>query len=194
MTAWFEEMAGPTLGPVLMWMIIVLVIVALFWPFRGSLRDRLARVMPGASRDRRARLAVLNVAAVDNRRRLVLIRRDDVEHLIMIGGPSDIVIEQNIRRRPASAPRHAAPPVAPAVLAPTVKPQRQPAEPPAVAMPAPAPEIPIPAAGSDGDPDFDRDLFKAIEATLGTIPASPDQPSAEMGPEPALTEIRPERS
>src|SRR5262249_17504940 len=35
---------------------------------------------------------------VDNRRRLILVRRDNVEHLLMIGGPSDIVVEPNIVR------------------------------------------------------------------------------------------------
>ncbi|RVI01981.1 histidine kinase, partial [Sinorhizobium meliloti] len=44
-------------------------------------------------KNRQPRLAVLDAAAVDTRRRLVLVRRDDVEHLIMIGGPTDIVIE-----------------------------------------------------------------------------------------------------
>jgi flagellar biogenesis protein FliO len=42
------------------------------------------------------RLAVLDSVAVDTRRRLVLIRRDEVEHLLMIGGPSDIVVESRI--------------------------------------------------------------------------------------------------
>lgn len=48
-------------------------------------------------RNRVPRLAVVDAAAVDNQRRLVLVRRDDVEHLILIGGPSDLVIEQQIR-------------------------------------------------------------------------------------------------
>jgi hypothetical protein len=42
------------------------------------------------------RLAVLEQASVDRMRRLVLIRRDDVEHLIMTGGPVDVVIETGI--------------------------------------------------------------------------------------------------
>ena len=46
-----------------------------------------------ASRGRQPRLAVIDAAAVDSRRRLVLIRRDNVEHLLMIGGPSDVVVE-----------------------------------------------------------------------------------------------------
>ncbi len=50
------------------------------------------------------RLDVVDQANVDGRRRLVLIRRDDVEHLIMTGGPVDVVIETNIgQSRPRSA-------------------------------------------------------------------------------------------
>src|ERR1700694_3797816 len=44
------------------------------------------------------RLAVIDAAAVDGRRRLVLVRRDNIEHLLMIGGPTDIVVEPNIVR------------------------------------------------------------------------------------------------
>jgi hypothetical protein len=47
---------------------------------------------------RQPRLAVIDAATVDGRRRLVLIRRDNVEHLLMIGGPSDLVVEPNIVR------------------------------------------------------------------------------------------------
>src|ERR1700682_5361316 len=43
----------------------------------------------GGARNRQPRLAVLDSAIVDARRRLVLIRRDNVEHLILIGGPTD---------------------------------------------------------------------------------------------------------
>src|SRR6185295_11364390 len=42
------------------------------------------------------RLGVSEQANVDGRRKLLLIRRDDVEHLIMTGGPVDVVIETNI--------------------------------------------------------------------------------------------------
>ena len=42
------------------------------------------------------RLGVIEQATVDSRRRLVLVRRDDVEHLIMTGGPVDVVIETGI--------------------------------------------------------------------------------------------------
>lgn len=42
---------------------------------------------------RKHRLAVLDATAIDNRRRLVLVRRDDVEHLLLIGGNNDVVVE-----------------------------------------------------------------------------------------------------
>lgn len=50
-------------------------------------------------RTRAPRLQIVDATAVDTRRRLVLVRRDDVEHLIMIGGPTDIVIESAILAR-----------------------------------------------------------------------------------------------
>ncbi len=51
-------------------------------------------VMPGGRggagflRGRDRRLAVVETASVDARRKLILLRRDDVEHLIMTGGRS----------------------------------------------------------------------------------------------------------
>ena len=66
------------------------------------------RLGAGAARGRQPRLAVIDAAAVDGRRRLVLIRRNNVEHLLMIGGPSDIVVEPNIVRAAAVAPHSAA--------------------------------------------------------------------------------------
>jgi flagellar protein FliO/FliZ len=46
------------------------------------------------------RLEVIDYANVDGKRRLLLIRRDDVEHLIMTGGPVDMVIETGIGEKP----------------------------------------------------------------------------------------------
>jgi len=54
------------------------------------------------------RLDVVEQASVDARRRLILVRRDEVEHLIMIGGPVDVVIETGIGAKPSSAVADAA--------------------------------------------------------------------------------------
>ncbi len=42
------------------------------------------------------RLEVVDQASLDGKRRLVLIRRDDVEHLLLTGGPVDVVVETGI--------------------------------------------------------------------------------------------------
>jgi len=78
------------------------------WLVRRFATNRLGT---NTNRGRMPRLAVIDAAAVDGRRRLVLVRRDNVEHLLMIGGPSDIVVEPNIVRaipgRDQMAPRPA---------------------------------------------------------------------------------------
>ena len=51
-------------------------------------------------------------AAVDAYRKLILIRRDSVEHLIMTGGPVDVVIETGIEGH-----RHLEPPLEDVVIA-----------------------------------------------------------------------------
>ncbi len=43
------------------------------------------------------RLSVVETAPLDGRRRLVLIRRDDTEHLIVLGPSSELVIESGIK-------------------------------------------------------------------------------------------------
>src|SRR5256885_15900102 len=67
--------------------IVVLALIGLAaWLVRRFANSRLGA---NTSRGRMPRLAVIDAAAVDGRRRLVLVRRDNIEHLIMIGGPPD---------------------------------------------------------------------------------------------------------
>jgi len=42
------------------------------------------------------RLAVVEVAPLGGRHRLVLVRRDSTEHLLLLGGAHDLVIERRI--------------------------------------------------------------------------------------------------
>ena len=49
-------------------------------------------VMPGAQR----RLKIVEFLPVDHRRKLVLLRRDDVEHLVLLGTNSETLIEADI--------------------------------------------------------------------------------------------------
>lgn len=86
--------------------LLALIVVAGVW----LARSYLAGVSPVASifgpRPER-RLAIVEQAAVDSRRRLVLLRRDNVEHLIMTGGPVDVVIETGISERRSHVPQDA---------------------------------------------------------------------------------------
>jgi flagellar protein FliO/FliZ len=74
-------------------------------------------VKRAAARKRQLRVAVMDAASVDSRRRLILIRRDNVEHLLIIGGPTDVVVETNIMRGNVAAPAREAAPVRAAPVA-----------------------------------------------------------------------------
>ncbi|NKM21153.1 flagellar biosynthesis protein FliO [Rhizobium laguerreae] len=81
----------------------LLLLIIVLWVIRSRAPSPFVR----GGRNRQPRLQVLDAAAVDARRRLVLVRRDEVEHLIMIGGPSDIVIESRILPAAAEQPESA---------------------------------------------------------------------------------------
>lgn len=84
----------------LAFIVVLGLIGATAWAVR---RFGAGRLSSSGLRGRQPRLAVVDYASVDARRRLLLIRRDNVEHLVMIGGPTDVVVESNIVR--AAAPR-----------------------------------------------------------------------------------------
>ena len=52
------------------------------------------------TRGNRRRLAVVEVAPIDSKRRLVLVRRDETEHLVLLGTTTDILIEAGIAAPP----------------------------------------------------------------------------------------------
>ncbi len=92
-----------------------------------------------AARGRAKRLGVVDISPVDQKRQLVLIRRDNTEHLLLIGGPQDLVIESGISAGPAATrpSRPAAQPAQPMPLAPSPQPQ---------------PNAPIPMAPAPSSP------------------------------------------
>jgi flagellar protein FliO/FliZ len=55
------------------------------------------------------RIDIVEQAFVDAKRKLILVRRDDVEHLVMTGGPVDVVIESGIGARSTSGDARKAP-------------------------------------------------------------------------------------
>ena len=64
----------------------ILLIVMLVW----------RTLSPRMTGRRGQRLGISEYYELDKMRRLVLVRRDNIEHLILIGGPQDLVVESGI--------------------------------------------------------------------------------------------------
>src|SRR5690606_1357942 len=155
MQAWLESVAGPEYASALMWTIAALIALLVILLIVRIIRGLTFGTFVAGGRNRKARLAVMDATAVDSQRRLVLVRRDDVEHLILIGGPTDVVVEQNIRLLPPS--------------------RRVAADETADYAPAPVatlPEKPVAAPGPPQQPPIER-------------PAAPPAPPPPSQPAPA---------
>lgn len=72
---------------------VVALLALLVWAFRTFFGKASSANLRKA---REKRLGVIETAAVDSKRTLYLIRRDDVEHLVMVGGPVDVLVETGI--------------------------------------------------------------------------------------------------
>jgi flagellar protein FliO/FliZ len=163
-------MNGSPITFIVAFIIVLALIGGVFWLLRRFANTRLGA---NTQRGRMPRLAVIDAAAVDGRRRLVLVRRDNVEHLLMIGGPTDIVVEPNIVR--AAAGRDQIP--------------QRPAEPPRLA--------PMPDAGSWADEAPRPEVLDHPEPQMPEPPPRPARPSFAdevRRPAPALAERRSEPS
>lgn len=130
----FTNLLAPIVGAdwasllaTIIWIIIAVAVLMIAWKlylaFSGGIN-----LLGGRGRD--VRLAIIDAAPIDQKRRIVLVRRDGVEHLIMIGGPNDVVIEQGIsapikaavpKEAPASSVKRAAPAAPVASAAPPSK-------------------------------------------------------------------------
>ncbi len=80
-------------------MLFVLALILLF-AYGAKRFGLMARVTVNSTKTRHKRLDIVEILTVDARRKLILIRRDDVEHLILSGAENDVVIEQNIKSVP----------------------------------------------------------------------------------------------
>ncbi|KFC69147.1 Hypothetical protein precursor [Devosia sp. LC5] len=73
------------LGIVLVLIVLAVWLLKLLYGATGSV-----------ARGRNRRLSVIDSLSVDQKRQLLIVRRDNVEHLVLIGGPQDVVIETGI--------------------------------------------------------------------------------------------------
>src|SRR5579883_3010604 len=191
---WFSSLALPEnwkLQAIVYLAIAVIAIIAIVIAYRALFAHRLR--LPGGGRARQSRLGLVDAFSLDGQRQLVLVRRDNVEHLVMIGGPNDVVVESQIIRvhaqasaqlrdkegpplQNATAPKIPAPVhAAPIAVAPQ---QPQPQPPVSPARPQPRPEPPNIAAQTRAAP-------KAPEAVAARSAASPLPPPRPIGPAPA---------
>lgn len=100
MDGWFGETAGGVLAA-LGWTVLALLVVAAAVAVYRKLRGQ-PMSFSISPRTPRHRISVVDTAVIDRQHRLVLVRRDSVEHLILIGGSRDMVVESNI---PAAQPQ-----------------------------------------------------------------------------------------
>jgi Flagellar biosynthesis protein, FliO len=182
MQGWLDEVAGPGYSQALLWALLALLVLVVLLFVIKLIRSMTFGTFIAGGRNRKNRLAVMDATAVDSHRRLVLVRRDDVEHLLLIGGASDIVVEGDIRigqqqrRNPTPAPepaRDMQPPV----------PQPPVPQPPVPRPPVPRPPVPQPP------------VPQPLQAPpQQAIPArhEPARPSPPPAPAPRAPVIRPE--
>jgi len=80
-------------------LVFVLALIGLIaWLARRFGVGRVAVRVRGAAR----RLEIIEMTAIDAKRRLVLLRRDRTEHLVLLGATSELLIESGIA--PVAAP------------------------------------------------------------------------------------------
>ncbi|SCW57958.1 Flagellar biosynthesis protein, FliO [Rhizobium mongolense subsp. loessense] len=152
--------------------IALVLLIGILW----ILRSRAPSPFVRGGKNRQPRLQVLDAAAVDTRRRLVLVRRDDVEHLIMIGGPTDIVIESRILQEKDEGSDHA---FIPTTLPPAPRPE------PVVSTPV-EPARPVTAFEREPEPDEPYAPAPApapvVEPRLHPVATAPAAAPAEQAP------------
>ncbi len=96
-------MLGFEVSPVVQYVIafaIIAILLALFAIVLKRIGGKRFAMGGERGRGRQPRLGIVDVYDLDRQRQLVLLRRDNVEHLVMLGGPNDCVIESNIVRAP----------------------------------------------------------------------------------------------
>lgn len=82
----------------IMALLLALALVAFFGLILRRLTSGRLSLKTDRGRARQPRLGIVDVYDLDRQRQLILLRRDNVEHLLLVGGPNDVVVETNIVR------------------------------------------------------------------------------------------------
>lgn len=94
LTAQLNGENGSAIQLILITLSLAILLVVIVWIFRKITGSAARR----ANRSRIPRLSITDSTTVDDKRYLVMVRRDNVEHLLLIGGANDLVVETNIVR------------------------------------------------------------------------------------------------
>lgn len=175
MSEFLDSAGGSGYSAAIFWTLAALVLLLVVLIVVRMIRSMSFGTFVSGGRNRKTRLAVMDATAVDSHRRLVLVRRDDVEHLILIGGPTDVVVERDIRLAASRRVPHAEPPAAqPPARAPApVQPRPVQPQPPAAAPARAAPAPVAPPAARPAEPP----QHVSAPAPRVSAPASPRQPA-----------------
>jgi flagellar protein FliO/FliZ len=206
----FDTLFGAEMPLAVKFFLAFLVVLGLILGFAWAVRRFGTGRLGGASaRGRQPRLAVIDYASVDGRRRLILVRRDNVEHLLMIGGPTDVVVEPNIVRAVAAPRDLGARPPAGIEALPRALPLSEngnsswPLQPEPAAAPRPASRVePLPdelarpfQLPAEPPPRPQRDTLAALADELSTRPTPPSRnrpPAPRVTPDESHAEDRSE--
>ncbi|WP_417309558.1 hypothetical protein [Devosia sp.] len=98
--------SGATVVSAILALAVVLVLVVIgLWLLKATMKTT-----GNMGRPRNRRLSIVDQLQIDPKRQVMIIRRDDVEHVILTGGTQDLLIETSIaseqrtRRAPAAEP------------------------------------------------------------------------------------------
>jgi len=133
-TSLFSGSGNTVLTAVFALGIVLVLIVLAVW-----LLKLISNASGRVARGRNRRLALVDSLVLDQKRTLLIIRRDNVEHLLLVGGGQDLVVEAGIAVEEAATAqpsRRPIPMVAPRKPAPTAA---KPAAPAVIPEPAAAP-------------------------------------------------------
>lgn len=96
-----QSLLGYSLPTPVVWAVafaIIFTLLAIFALVLRKLAGARLNLQGGAARGRQPRLGVVDAFSLDRQRQLVIVRRDNVEHLVLLGGPNDLLIESQILR------------------------------------------------------------------------------------------------
>jgi flagellar protein FliO/FliZ len=175
--SWLRSVFGSDGSPIVQYVVIFAIIftvlAAIVFLVRRLTGGGGSALQGRGSRSRQPRLGIIDVYELDRARQLILLRRDNVEHLLLVGGPNDVVVERNIQRGQRPLPEAAlrAEPAAEPLPDPLAEAGRLPDPPraitestprraePAVEMPV---VVPAPVPGSHAAPPVRLPLDAAL--------------------------------